>query len=243
MSSKAIKIYQIYEHTNVVIKPGVRNRVWMDNTKDNHAYRCLPLTIANQHGWSVHLKDRASFIWKGGPYIEDVIVKSSNNKNCASVFGHGIITFHLEHLIKTPENYNLYITGAPNYPKEGITPLTGIYESDWAPYSFTMNWQITEPNREIIFEQDEPFCFFFPIERGSIDTFYIEHEMLQSNLEYKNYHDLFSASRAEFNEGKRNKTIDGSVWQKHYFQGKYPDGAKCPIHNHQTKIQIADIEK
>lgn len=243
MTNKAIKIYQIYDTTNTYIKPASKERGWMDNTVDNHAYRCLPLSIANQHGWSIHLKDRASFIWKGGPYIEDVIVKGSNNKTCTSVFGHGIITFSIEFLIKTPDNYNLFISGPPNYPKEGINPLTGIYEADWAPYSFTMNWQITEPNKEIIFEQDEPICFFFPIPRGYLDEFEIHQEMLSSNIDYQKQHKIFSDSRENFNKGKRDKTIDGKTWQKHYFQGKYPDGAKCPIHNHQTKIQIPDIKK
>lgn len=243
MSSKVIKIYQIYDNPSMIIRPGSRERTWMDNTRDNNAYRCLPLTIANQHGWSVHLKDQVSFIWKGGPYLEDVIVKSCNDKTCASVFGHGIITFHIQHLIKTPENYNLYISGPPNYPKEGITPLTGIYEADWAPYSFTMNWQITEPNKEIMFDQDEPICFFFPIERESIESFEVQHEMLSSNPEYLEHFNTFANSRSGFIDDKRSNKVGGEVWQKHYFQGRYPDGSKCPIHNHQTKINITDIKK
>lgn len=243
MSSKVIKIYQIYDNPRVTIRPGIRERSWMDETKDNHAYRCLPLTIANQHGWSIHLKDRASFVWNGGPYIEDVIVKSSNNKACASVFGHGIITFQIDHLIKTPENYNLYISGPPNYPKENITPLAGVFEADWAPYTFTMNWQITEPNKEIVFEQDEPVCFFFPVPRNYLEDFELQTEPLSSNPALEDQYNIFSKSRDFFNAGKRNKTIGSKVWQKHYFQGRYPDGSGCPVHNHQTKIQLPDIKK
>src|SRR3546814_16748114 len=35
------------------LRPGSRQRQWMDDTPGRFAYRCLPLVIANQHGWDV----------------------------------------------------------------------------------------------------------------------------------------------------------------------------------------------
>ena len=29
------------------------SREWMDRIPDRHAYRCLPLNIANSHGWEI----------------------------------------------------------------------------------------------------------------------------------------------------------------------------------------------
>src|SRR3954454_16507116 len=35
------------------VRPAPLTRAWMDAVPDNHAYRCLPLNIANSHGWEL----------------------------------------------------------------------------------------------------------------------------------------------------------------------------------------------
>ena len=44
----------------------------MNATHYRFAYRCLPLNIANAHGWEVLSPAGFSAIWHGGPAIEDV---------------------------------------------------------------------------------------------------------------------------------------------------------------------------
>src|SRR5580692_8143916 len=80
-----------------------------------------------------------------------------------------ILTFHVEGLFRTPPGWNLWVGGSPNRPKDGIYPLTGIVETDWAPYTFTMNWRFTRPNHWVRFEAEEPICFVFPIQRGYLE--------------------------------------------------------------------------
>ena len=60
-------------------------------------------------------------------------------------FAFGIVTFHLTYLFRTEPGWNLVATGPTNLPKDGIAPLTGVIETDWLPYPFTMNWQMTRP--------------------------------------------------------------------------------------------------
>jgi hypothetical protein len=33
------------------IRPASATRDWMDRTQSSFAYRCLPLNVANSHGW------------------------------------------------------------------------------------------------------------------------------------------------------------------------------------------------
>lgn len=240
MTDKVIKALRVVNDDNRVrIEAGSKDREWMDHTQSKYAYRCLPLTIANQHGWAVYLNGPVSFVWNGGNELADVKVINDTVHNTHSVFGNGIVTFHILHLIKLPENYNLYISGAPNFIKPGIQPLTGIYEADWAPYSFTMNWKITEPNRIITFNRQDPICFFFPVPRGLVEEFSFEFDDLSNYPEMFKHHQEFSESRRKFlnmsGEDRVNET--GATWQKHYFQGKYPDGSKCPF-SHQTKLDL-----
>ena len=41
-------------------------RSWMDETSDAFAYRCLPLNIANAHGWEFLSPCAFSARWDGG---------------------------------------------------------------------------------------------------------------------------------------------------------------------------------
>lgn len=80
-----------------------------------------------------------------------------------SHFGVGVLTFHVNAVITTPPGVAIYATGPANNPKHGISPLSGIIETDWLPFTFTMNWRMTVKNEWVYFEKDEPFCLFYPI--------------------------------------------------------------------------------
>ncbi len=41
------------EGQTISIRPAPQTRAWMDATPDQYAYRCLPLNIANSHGWEL----------------------------------------------------------------------------------------------------------------------------------------------------------------------------------------------
>ena len=210
----------------------------MDKTEGN-AYRCLPLNMANQHGWAVYPTDDVLAYWNGGNTLNDIYLCPEDTQIASSVFMHGILTFHLDFLVRTPENYSLYISGAPNHFIKGARPMTGFFESNWAQYSFTMNWQL-EPNTRVIFRKTDPICFFFPIQRSTyLEDFELVEESLDS--QEKDYIDrfrYFEESRDSFIDKKYRNEVGRDDWQKYYFRGHFPDGSKCPYSNHQTKVKL-----
>ena len=137
VNDKLITAHKIYHTNDIKILAAPKERTWMENTDQKYAYRCLPLNIANQHGWCVYLDDDVQVVWNGEKTI-DAITVTSRTSMATSHFGHGVLTFHINHVIKTSPGYNLYISGAPNHFINGIQPMTGIYESDWAPYSLSL---------------------------------------------------------------------------------------------------------
>lgn len=236
---KEIILYRINKGVPIFVRQGIRERRWMDETQEKYAYRCLPLTIANQNGYEVCTKTRIKIVWNGGNLKEDIHIETNPLRPdiVKSHFGNGVVTFHTNLLIRTPEGVNTYVTGIPNLPKRGITPLDGIVETDWNPATFTMNWKLTEPFFEVIFEPWEPFCFFYPIERGYVEQFGTVVKSLEdSEEEYKNFTE-WSNSRENF---KKQESYKNS-WQKHYFQGIHLDGSKPEV-DHQTKIKLDDIK-
>lgn len=211
----------------------------MDRTRDQYAYRCLPLAIANQHGWEVLADGTHEAIWNGGDGREDLDVSSSPAASPAvSHFGHGILTFHINCILRTEPGVNLWVCGPVNRPKDGIAPLTGVIESDWMPYSFTMNWQFTRADCRVRFEEGEPICCFFPIPRGFVEDIEPEIHALDSDPATRDALQAWSADRANLNSQiEKNLAVARERgWQKNYFQGRWPDGQR--FEHHQTKLHV-----
>ena len=118
----------------------------MDRSVQGFAYRCLPLNIANAHGW--FLLNPIAFVarWNGGPEVGAVSLyahAADTQLLASSHFGQGVLTFNVNALVRTDPGYDLMVTGPLNQPKDGIQPLTGVVETDWAPFTFTMNSKFT----------------------------------------------------------------------------------------------------
>jgi hypothetical protein len=88
--------------------------------------------------------------------------------------------------------------GPINRPKDGILALTGIVETDWSPYSFTMNWRFTRPGTQVRFEKGEPFCHLLPVRRGELEAFEPDLRSLSDNPGLEREHKAWIASRRNF---------------------------------------------
>jgi hypothetical protein len=227
------------------IKPEVRpapvTRPWMDAAPEAFAYRCLPLNIANAHGWEVLCPSSFEAFWNGGPRPIDVGIRPLDDAGWPGLshFGCGVVTFHVGYLVRTEPGYDLWVGGPANAPKDGIIPLTGIVETDWAPYAFTMNWRFTRPNTTVRFERGEPFCSFFPVPRTLLDAVTPEIRDLESDPETQAAFAAWSAKRGQFlvDLPQPGSAAQRQGWQKDYFRGLTPDGRK-PVETHRTRVQL-----
>lgn len=231
------------------IRPASSRRDWMDATPGQHAYRCLPLTHANQHGWEVHCQQTFTARWNGGPLQSDLrftMFGAGASTTVLSAFGSGIITFQIPCLFKTPPGINLWVMGPPNRIKDGVQPLSGIVEADWLEeHSFTMNWKITRPGVEVVFQKGEPFCFISPIPRGLAES--LQPRMLrlkdapsvaaahqqgtQRRQAFQRQHDI-QQDGAVMRPGEQ----QGQAWQRRYYRGLDANGDA--VTKHQTRLHL-----
>lgn len=153
------------------IRPAGTRRAWMDATPGKFAYMCLPLVAANTHGWELLCDGHHVIHWDGNDGLGAVQVTSTGGRLVipTSHFGSGIVTFHTGLLFRTDQSVNLWVTGPINQPKDGIAPLSGLVETDWAPFTFTMNWQMTRMG-SVEFRDGEPICHIFPVPSGLIES-------------------------------------------------------------------------
>lgn len=192
-----------------------KTRIWMDET-NYHAYKCLPLNVANRFGWEILNPIKFDAIWNGDRecggetikfnfYPENEEENNLINENIiSSHFGNGIITFSaLNFILKTNKNTNIFVKGPTNYFKYNAQALEAIIETDWLPYPFTINWKIIKPNEMVIFERHEPLASFFPIPRNYIESFKTEDVQLKKDDKLFVEHEKWVSKRKELSETEK----------------------------------------
>jgi hypothetical protein len=234
----------VYPGWEPEIRPGGARRDWMDESPESFAYRCLPLSIANSHGWEILNPCACEVVWNGGPLAEDVVVTPDPGPKPhalpVALFGLGTVTFHVEGIFRTPPGWNLWAGGPPNVAKDGAGPLSGVIETDWSPFTFTMNWKLTRPHHPVRFELDEPICFVFPVERKTLESVTPSFVPIADDPALKASFEAWSQSRDAFQIRMRENppATPAEKWQKFYYRGMDVSG-KCPIPDHQSKLRAA----
>jgi len=240
VATKKLTAYVIDGH-ELRIRPAPVERPWMDDSEQRFAYRCLPLNIANSYGWDILCTAGFSAIWDGGKGKDAITVKAASHLPAPAVshFGGGVLTFYVPCLFQTDPEVDLYVTGPVNRPKDGIAPLSGIVETDWSPYTFTMNWLFTRPGHEVRFDADEPFCQLFPVPRGQLEDLSPSLRKLSEHPELEREHRLWTESRNSFNAdlADPNSKAAQDRWQKNYFQGLTPSGEPAP-EGHRSRLRL-----
>ena len=172
-----------------VIAQSRPRRDWMDDTYNKHAYKCLPLTAANTHGWEMQLQQDVVVQWDGGNTVPRVL---SGETMVHSVEGQeytrpivipsivGIVSFSTGWSMSTPEGVSTWISGSPNYFVDGAVALTATIPTHWWPDEWNMNWKITKQDAPVIFPKGMPFMFF---------QVYYDNLLSEVELEVENYWD------------------------------------------------------
>ena len=229
------------------ITPAPVSRAWMSEmseTRNGWPNRCLPMLIANQSGWV--LRNRCAFTatWVGQQDDVDVRIVPDQRDTAQFLplghFGNGILTWHLPMLFRTPAGYNLLVRGPANYPKDAVSPLEGIVETDWASSSFSMSWKLTRKLMPVRFEVDEPICMIVPQRRAELEEFAPELRRIESDEDLQCKHEFFLRSRdaaKQIEQIARVARGEEVQWQGDYTRGRHADG-EAGTPDHQTRRRL-----
>ena len=239
-----LECYTTQEGPPPEIVPGRPQRAWMDAFTDRHAYRCLPLTMANSTGWEILCPTSFTAEWNGGIQTSDIRIWPDHpfphfDDFVRSHFSHGVLTFHTGYLFKTPPGWSMWCMGPPNHIKDGIQPLMGLVETDWLPFPFTMNWKFTRPGR-VRFIKGEPFCFITLMQDRQLEQVDVTRRALQSNEPLRQQYEAWREQRQDFNSKlfKRDPETVREAWQRFYFKGEVPNEAGPPPKAHVNKRRL-----
>lgn len=234
----------------VKIVPARKQRDWMDAIPMGFPYHCLPMTLANQSGWFVLAPHGCIAEWNGGSKPTDIKVvvpdppapppnaapsKSWSNAQpgvqVQSAVGHGIITWTIPYVFRTPSGWNLLCRGPSNWVKDGVAPLEGIIETDWTNSSFSMNWKFTRPGR-VEWVKDEPVAMLLPQQRNDLERFTCRKAGLNENPTLADGYRKWIEKRVGFLEAQRQGDAEAMKkrYEKHYFHGTDIQGQEFQEH-------------
>jgi hypothetical protein len=239
-----ITAYEVVE-APMQLDVGERRRDWIEALPERFGYRCLPLTIANQAGWE--LKNSVGFTarWNGKDGLDAIHIRFDDESSdlVGSHFGHGVLTFSPGYLFRTTKAHNLWVKGPANRPKDGIAPLEGIIETDWAPFTFTMNWQFTRKRHKVRFEAGEPIAMIMPYPRHYLGKFDAKQTNLNTNAKLYQQYVEWREERIRFNDALKESGSDAAKagWQRSYMKGE--DNAGQVFAGHETKLRIREFRK
>jgi len=234
------------------LTPGSTDRPWMDNFGDRHPYRCLPMVIANTTGWDILSPYSFTAWWTGGPGLDDIQVRSDDgtpqdilSRTVVSHFTRGILTFHTGYLFRTEPGWDMWVGGSPNHIKDGIQALSGIVETEWLPFPFTMNWHFTRPGY-ISFKKGEPIAFVMPLPHNGYEDVQPVVKKLADEPELQRQYLAWGESRTQFLDklSKNDAETIQQGWQRHYFKGEIVTGDGRPEgHSHVNRRRMKTPRK
>jgi hypothetical protein len=150
-----------------------------------------------------------------------------------------VLTFHPGYLFRTPPGWSMWVQGSPNHIKDGIQALSGLVETDWLPFPFTMNWLFTRPGK-VRFEKGEPFCFITLVQDKAMEEIQPVIRQMNSNPELLNQYSVWEKHRSEFNNKifRQEPNAIKEAWQRYYFKGEFPEEVAPAVEGHVNKRRM-----
>lgn len=228
------KIEAFCNRNAINIEPTTLRRDWMDETWQQHAYRCFPLQLGNTIGYQLSLPVDLKFRWNGvfnesGDNVEVL----SGRKYVYTTRGHATISIKTGITFKTPENITMLQIPAPNFFNPDYQAFTTLVSTSWYYQEIPSAIRILSFNKDIVIKAGEPYATLIPISLGALQDI---------ELELKDY--VYTERDAEYNT-RRNDAFEEirkqNKWTDWYRNAIDFEGNIMGKHEvKQLKMQIID---
>lgn len=188
--------FRVYRHPDYdtdffVLKP---NRDWMDSSIDKHAYKCLPVTLANCLGWSFSIPEDISFVLHSSTDTVEIL---SGSKYSSVDRTNGTISFISGLTIQSDSPTSLLIMPVPNQFIDGISPFTSVVNTSVLKAPIPSAWKITSYDKKITIKSGTPIAAIIPISLTTLQETMFELMELPLDDEHFKYIDEY---RKKFTE-------------------------------------------
>jgi hypothetical protein len=146
------------------ISPMSIKRDWMDQTSENHAYRCFPVTQANVVGYSLSCKEDIEFIWDGindqtSDHVE--IIKSPQGSYGGR--GQSSISLNTGLIFKTDQDVSILTINPVNYFSEDFETMSNLISTSFYDNPLPLAIKAKKAKEKIVIKSGTPLATLIPI--------------------------------------------------------------------------------
>lgn len=142
----------------------------MDDTWQQHAYRCFPVQLGNTIGYELSLPVDLTFKWNG------IYNEGQNNvelirgrKYAYTARGHATVSIKTGIIFQTPENISMLQIPAPNFFNPDYQAFTTIMSTSWYWQELPSAIRVLTQDKEITIKAGEPYATLVPISLGQME--------------------------------------------------------------------------
>jgi hypothetical protein len=159
---------------NFKIEPMSIKRDWMDQTSENHAYRCFPVTQANVIGWNLSCTEDIVFTWDGINDQTDQHVKISAPTGAYSGRGQSTVSLNTSMVFRTDADISIWTINPVNYFSEEFETMSNLISTSFYDNPLPLAIKAKKANVETVIKAGTPIATIIPISLTNLNNSVIE---------------------------------------------------------------------
>lgn len=209
------------------ITPMSIKRDWMDNTSENHAYRCFPVTQANVIGWSLSCTEDISFIWDGINDQTDKHVEIFSPQGSYAGRGQSSISLNTSLVFRTDKDVSILTINPVNYFNDDFETMSNLMSTSFYDNPLPLAIKAKKANEKIVIKAGTPIATIIPISLTNLNNTTI------NIFEYKD--EDRSREKSNMSYGEAAQVINsGGNWTDWYRDAINEKGES--VGSHETKV-------
>ena len=218
---------------NFVISPMSIKRDWMDDTSENHAYRCFPVTQANVVGWSLSCSENIEFIWDGINDQTDKHIEIFSPQGAYSGRGQSSVSLNTGLIFRTDKDVSLLTINPVNYFNEDFETMSNLISTSFFDSPFPLAIKAKRANEKIIIKAGTPIATIIPISLSFLNN---------SSIKIFDYEDEDS-KRMEANKsyGEASQIINSSGKWTDFYRNAINEKGET-LGDHEVKVLKLSVE-
>lgn len=165
--------FDVYElpGPTAILEPLSVKRQWATDLPYPHAYKCFPVTLANQMGYGISFPDDIIFECDGNMNVLPSSVRvTAGHKWVYLDRGWGTVSFKTNLIFKTDEDVSMLSYPVPNLFVEGFQIFTTLISTSFFESPWQVAGQVTRSKYKIILPARTPVSAVMPISLGELNN-------------------------------------------------------------------------
>ena len=164
----------------------------MDDTSENHAYRCFPVTQANVVGYSLSCIEDIEFEWDGINDQTPDHVKIFNPERAYSGRGQSSISMDTGLIFRTDQDVSILAINPVNYFSDEFETMSYVVSTSFYDNPFPLALKARAANKRITIKAGTPVATIIPISLTQLNNTVIkivdykdeDRKRVEANISY-----------------------------------------------------------